>query len=165
MIIWRDDDVGQNTRLDVLTAVDDIFQRYALPHTIAVIASGLDARQDLIDLIRDRRMIVQLHCWEHDDLSIDPDARADLERAMDLLGRLFDRPTVLYPPWNRSSAELEEKAATLGLTVSHKKVSLSQYIRVKGGIAEDVVNFHHWHVPDAVLIEPALRIATASSGK
>lgn len=141
-------------------AVNDIFQNYGQPHTIAVIAAGIDGRADLIDLIRGRGIIVQLHCWEHDDLSVDAAARDELARAVDLLDRVLTRPTVLYPPWNRTSPELEEAAARLGLTVSHKKVSLSQYIRVKGGISEDVVNFHHWHVPDAVLIEPALRIAT-----
>lgn len=155
-MIWRDDDIGQNTRLDVLTAVDDVFQRHSKPHTIAVIASGIDTRPDLIDLIRERRMIVQLHCWEHDDLSVDAAARCELARAADLLESLFVRPTVLYPPWNRTSPELEEVAAYLGLTVSHKKVSLSQYVRVKGDVNENVVNFHHWHVPDVLLLERAI---------
>lgn len=155
-IIWRDDDVGQNTRLDVLQSVDDVFQRHSKPHTIAVIASGIETRTDLVKLIRDRRMIVQLHCWEHDDLSVDAAARGELERAVDLLGSLFARPTVLYPPWNRSSSELEDAAARLGLAVSFRKVSLSQYVRVNGSVSENVVNFHHWHVPDVLLLERAL---------
>lgn len=158
-IIWRDDDIGRNTKLDVLAAVDDAFQIYHRPHTIAVIASGLDERPDLLELIRERGMLVQLHCWEHDDLSIDPAAREDLARAVDTLERLLARPTVLYPPWNRSSPELEEAAAGFGLIVSCKKVSLSQYVRVQGDVAENVVNFHHWHVPDVALLERALRMA------
>lgn len=158
-MIWRDDDIGQNTRLDVLQAVDDLFVQYGTAHTIAVIASGIDTRPDLIDLIRERRMIVQLHCWEHDDLSVDASARGELRRAVDLLSSMFDRPRVLYPPWNRTSPELETAAADVGLTVSFKKVSLSQYVRVDGGISEDVVNFHHWHVPDVLYLERALKIA------
>lgn len=155
-MIWRDDDIGQNTKLDVLQAVDDVFQRHGVPHTIAVIASRIDTRPDLVELIRERRMIVQLHCWEHDDLSVDAAARGELERAVETLTSLFARPTVLYPPWNRSGPELEAEAARLGLTVSFKKVSLSQYMRVRGDVTERVINFHHWHVPDIELLERAI---------
>lgn len=157
--IWRDDDVGQNTRAETLAAVDDVFQRYGEPHTIAVIAAGFDLRPDLVELIRERRMLVQLHCWEHDDLTVDAVARGDLERGVEMLERLFGRPTVLYPPWNRSNEKVEAAAERLGLAVSTRKVSLSQYIRAGGDIEEGAVNFHHWHVPDAVLLERALAIA------
>src|SRR6185295_19452154 len=104
----------------------------------------MDTRPDLVKLIRERGMIVQLHCWKHDDLTVDRFARGELERAVEMLERLFVRPTVLYPPWNKSSPEVEEIAARLGLTVSNAKVSLSQYLRARGDVAEDVVNFHHW---------------------
>jgi peptidoglycan/xylan/chitin deacetylase (PgdA/CDA1 family) len=160
-IIWRDDDIGKRTKVDVLGAVNDIFQRYGTPHTIAIMAAGLDERPDLVDLIVERGMIVQLHCWDHEDLTR-PEHRADLPRALDMAERLFGkRPTVLYPPWNRTDAELDAFAARLGLTVSTVKLSLEQYIRARGDVDEDVVNFHHWHVPEAVLLEQALRIAAA----
>lgn len=160
-MIWRDDDIGEDTRLDVLTAVDDLFQRYSQPHTIAVMARGIDTRPDLIDLILRRRMDVQLHCWRHDNLVSNAQARDELRPAVRLLRDLFGPQVarVLYPPWNRSSVELEEAAGALGMTVSTAKISLSQYIRAGGDVEEDVVNFHHWHVPDALQLEPALRIA------
>ena len=157
-IIWRDDDVGADTKLETLQAVDDVFQMHKKRHTIAVIAAGLYERPDLINLIRERSMLVQLHCWQHDDLSQDQAARLELERAVDLLERLFNRPTVLYPPWNRTSPELEETAARLGLTISTEKISLSQYVRHSGDVSENVVNFHHWHVPDAILLDRALAL-------
>lgn len=169
-MIWRDDDIGAahvtragkvvpGTRIDDLRAVDDIFQRHGVPHTIAVMAFDLDKRPDLVELIRERRMLAQLHCWRHDDLTSDALARDDLARAVDAMAAAFGAPpTVLYPPWNRTSPEVEEAAARLGLTVSAQKISLSQWIRFRGHVAETVVNFHHWHVPDAVLVEPALRL-------
>lgn len=170
-MIWRDDDVGAQhvnktgevipgTRIRDLRFADDILQRFGVPHTIAVMAAGLDQRPELVDLIKERRMLVQLHCWTHEDLTVDAFARDDLERAVDMLQEKFGtRPTVLYPPWNRTSPEVENAAARLGLTVSFVKLSLSQYIRVAGVVAEDVINFHHWHKPDVDMLEPALIIA------
>jgi peptidoglycan/xylan/chitin deacetylase (PgdA/CDA1 family) len=159
-ITWRDDDIGKHTKVDVLGAVDDVFQRYRIAHTIAIMAAGLDERPDLVDMIKERRMLVQLHCWTHEDLTL-PEHRDELPRAMDMAERLFGaRPTVLYPPWNRSDPALEEFAAQIGLTVSTAKISIEQFIRAGGDVVEDTVNFHHWHVPEAVLIERALRIAT-----
>jgi peptidoglycan/xylan/chitin deacetylase (PgdA/CDA1 family) len=161
-MIWRDDDVGANTRLEDLAAVDDLFQRYRVPHTIAVMACGMDTRPDLVDLIAKRRMIVQLHCWNHDDLAESARGRRQLVQAVELLQALFGKPpTVLYPTWNRTSPELEAAAAALGLAVSCEKVSLEQFIRCEGDVVEPVCNFHYWSVSDALQIEPALRIARA----
>jgi peptidoglycan/xylan/chitin deacetylase (PgdA/CDA1 family) len=159
--IWRDDDVGRRTKLDVLTAVDDVFQQYKARHTIAVMAEGLDSRPELVDLIIQRGMDVQLHCWKHDDLTTEP-AQADLLRAVEMLEQLFGaRPTVLYPPWNRADSSLCRKAAELGMIVSAAKISLDQYLRFNGDVGEQVVNFHHWYVPEAMQLERALKIAAS----
>jgi len=157
-MIWRDDDILQNADgLDDLLAVDDLFQRAGRPHTIAIIASTLTPA--VAAAILERRMVPQLHCWEHDDLSVDAAARAQLPQAIqkieELLGR---RPTVLYPPWNRTSPELVAAAADLGLTVEAEKISLEQFIRVKGQVRERTINFHYWHEPDRVALARALRI-------
>jgi peptidoglycan/xylan/chitin deacetylase (PgdA/CDA1 family) len=163
-MIWRDDDVNAKTRIEVLAAVDDLFQKYGFPHTIAVIVDGFERRADLIKLIRERKMIVQLHCWTHLDLRFEENW-TDIERGVNILSGLFgERPTVLYPPWNRESADLNIFARSLGLDVSTRKVSLEQYVRAEGDVAEGTVNFHHWYVPDALLLEPALRIASARRG-
>lgn len=159
-MIWRDDDIGADTRIATLEAVDDLFQRFGLPHTIAVIAKDLDTRPDLIAFIRERRMVVQLHCWDHNDLTVDATARDDLALAVEMLERHLTRPTVLYPPWNRSTPEVEAAAADLGLIVSHRKLSLSQYIRADGDVDCDVVNFHFWYPPEFPQLEQALQIAT-----
>jgi peptidoglycan/xylan/chitin deacetylase (PgdA/CDA1 family) len=173
-MIWRDDDIGAaqtnhagivipGTKLSELQAADDLFQRYGVPHTIAVIAKDLDTRPDLIDLIRERGMNVQLHCWTHDDLTVDESARDDLERARDLVATLFGRaPAVLYPPWNRCNNHVMAAAARLGMRVSHRKVSLEQFIRFGGDVEERTVNFHHWDVDgDMQLLELALHIEAA----
>lgn len=156
-MIWRDDDVGTATRYSHLARVNDALQRFGQAHTIAVVVKGIEARRDLIDLILERGMIVQLHCWTHDDLTTDAPALANLGRAVTTLATLFGRrPTVLYPPWNRTNSVVDARAAELGLEVSAKKVSLTQFIRCAGDVAESTINFHHWHQPDRDLLEPAL---------
>lgn len=162
-IIWRDDDVLKLPRtLPDLLAVDDLLSAHAAIHTIAIIASTLTP--ELGSIIRERGMSAQLHCWEHDDLSADPAARAQLASAIakieDLVGT---RPTVLFPPWNRTSLALETEAAKLGLRVSREKISLEQFIRAGGDVMESVVNFHYWHRADVALLPEALRIATAAA--
>jgi hypothetical protein len=159
-MIWRDDDIGAKTSLEELRAVDDLFQASGLvQHTIAVVAAGLERRPDLVNFIRERRMLVQLHCWEHHDLSLDTKARAMLPRAVDLLEQLFQRrPTVLYPPWNQTNEALHEAAAALGLRVSATKVSLAQFLRAGGDVREDTINFHYWHAPDVEQLAPAIRL-------
>lgn len=161
-MIWRDDDIGRDTRIAALEAVDDLFQRFHVEHTIAVIAKGIETKSDLLAFIRERRMIVQLHCWDHDDLTLIGTARLQLQlaQAVDVLTEHLTRPTVLYPPWNRSSPEVEAIAADLGLTVSWRKISLSQYIRCDGDVSDPVCNFHYWYPPEFPLLEQALTIAT-----
>lgn len=159
-MIWRDDDIlFHRHRIDELLAIDDVFQRYGCLHTIAIIAETLTP--ELGAIIRERGMSAQLHCWAHDDLSIDRAAVAQLPQAIarieDLVGT---RPTVLYPTWNKVSPMLLDAAAALGLTVSWKKISLEQYIRCDGDVAESTVNFHYWDAGDAALIGQALEIAT-----
>lgn len=157
-MIWRDDDVGCGTRIADMIAIDDLFQTYRQPHTIAVMADRMDTRPDLVEFIRERGMLVQLHCWTHDDLR--HKGREDLPRAVAMIEGLFGAPpTILYPPWNRTNADVEAAAAALGMVVSTGKLSLDQYIRAGGDVAEDTVNFHHWYVPEALLLERALQIA------
>lgn len=158
-ITWRDDDILMPRHsLDRLLAVDDVFQRYGIVHTIAIIASTLTP--ELGRVIRDRKMSAQLHCWAHDDLSVDDAAIAQLPQAVERIEALVGiRPKVLYPTWNRKSPKLLDAANALGLAVSWKKISLEQFIRCNGDVAERTVNFHYWHQPDADQIDEALRIA------
>jgi peptidoglycan/xylan/chitin deacetylase (PgdA/CDA1 family) len=162
-MIWRDDDVGKDTRLADLIAIDDLFQTYRIPHTVAIMAEGMDTAPELVDFIIERQMLVELHCWTHHDLRYDHHRqRTNLAQAVAMIERLFGkRPTVLYPPWNRTNADVVKAAGALGLKVSTEKLSLAQYIRAGGDVAEDTINFHHWFVPEALLLERALSIAAA----
>ncbi len=161
-MIWRDDDIGVETtgwRLERLRQVDDLFQTHRLPHTVAVLAVDLELNPDLIALIRNRKMIVQLHGWEHEDYVANPSALLDLPVAVSTLERLFKtRPTVFYPPWNRSNDLVAHACDLLGLTVSAEKISLEQYIRVQGDADCDTVNFHYWNEADHQLLREALEI-------
>jgi peptidoglycan/xylan/chitin deacetylase (PgdA/CDA1 family) len=157
-VIWRDDDILKTPNsLDALLEVDDLCQRYLQPHTVAVIVETLTPA--LATVLRGRGMDVQLHCWRHHDLSVDAAGRAQLGDAVQKIADLVGtRPTILYPPWNRTSPALEAAAAALGLTVSCNKLSLAQFIRVEGDVRERVVNFHYWHPPDRELLKTALQI-------
>ncbi len=157
-MIWRDDDILWGSHgLDQLLEVDDLFQKYDRLHTVAVIVSTLTP--DVAKVLIDRRMSVQLHCWTHEDLTQDLTAVAALGPAVEKIHDLVGvRPTVLYPPWNRSNASLESAAADLGLTVSWEKASLEQFIRFQGRIGEETINFHYWCESDRIALSKALRI-------
>lgn len=161
-MIWRDDDIGVKTDLAVFAAVDDLFQRYGLRHTVAIMAFGLHQRPDLVAFLRHRDVACELHCWTHLDLPQSTEGRDDLARAVTQIETLIGRrPTVLYPPWNRTSPEVEAAAASLGLTVSAQKISLAQFLRC-GGSDRDVINFHYWEPSDVALLEPAMQAYHAS---
>ena len=163
MIIWRDDDIiwGGDAAspagpLARLAKVDDLFQKYGLTHTVAVLASTLTP--DVVRLLKERRMDVQLHAWKHDDLSVYAHARGELCQALDRIEELFGkRPTTLYPPWNRVSRPLLRTARTLGLKVSHEKVSLHSYIDYAHVHSDLVINFHYW-ADEIADLEPAMQL-------
>lgn len=163
MIIWRDDDIlwpgdGEHPSgpLRKLAEVDDLFQKYGLKHTVAVLASTLTPA--VVSLLKERRMDVQLHAWKHDDLSVDAAARGELRQAIERIEDLFGvRPTTLYPPWNRVSRPLFKAARELGLTVSHEKVSLASYLGYAHAHRSLVINFHYW-APEIAQLEPAMQL-------
>lgn len=158
-MIWRDDDISVTTKLPPLCAVDDCFQREGMPHTIAVIAEHIETNRPLVQAILERGMHVQLHAWIHEDLRTHAAARAALPLAVERLTQVFGtRPTVLYPPWNQSNAAVEAAASALGLTVSTQKVSLDQFLRCKGEVSEEVINFHYWDEAELALLPDALRL-------
>ena len=160
-MIWRDDDISRTTHLAHLLQVDDQFQLTGQTHTIACIMRDMLLRPDLITAIKGRRMEPQLHCWTHDDLTTDTQSLRALPMAVQAMEDLFGvRPTVLYPPWNRSNERVEAMAEELGLTVACEKLSLQAYLRAGGYVQETVVNFHYWDAEESRLIGEALRVHT-----
>lgn len=160
-LVWRDDDIGFETDIDTLMLVDDFFQLHRVTHTIAVMVDKLHKRPDLVEFIRARGMDVQLHCWDHIDLSKEPREQLHdhLSVAVEEVNALFGkRPTVLYPPWNRSSDLVREVAAAVGMVVHDQKISLEAYIRTGGGVKEHTINFHYWATQERDLIPQALEI-------
>lgn len=158
-MIWRDDDISRTTHLAHLTQVDDEFQATGERHTIACIMRDMTLRPDLIAAIKARRMLPQLHCWTHENLTTHPAALRALPQAVRAMEDLFGvRPTVLYPPWNQTDERVEAMAEELGLTVACEKLSLAAYLRAGGYVQEDTVNFHYWDPEDIQLIGRALRV-------
>ena len=122
-LIWRDDDISSATQLEMLLEADAALSEYGLTHTVAVIAEGFDQRPDLVEAIKACRMDVQLHCWTHEDLTLNRESLHSLSHGVEMIERLFGaRPTVLYPPWNRADETVVAVAAELGLRVSVEKV-------------------------------------------
>lgn len=163
-MIWRDDDIlYPHVKLADLLWVDDLLRDHGCTHTVAIIAETLTP--ELGAVIRERGMVPQLHCWAHDDLSVESAAIAELPAALDRIETLCgSRPTVLYPPWNRTSTVLESVAKALGLTVSVDKLSLEQFNRFQGDVGpDDVINFHFWHQPDRDALAYAMRYVKAAA--
>lgn len=158
-IIWRNDDVSLATnskeKLKLFKDVHALFEKYKVKHTVSLIAKEIDKAKALVKFIKDNKIEVQVHAWNHQHY-IDniEQAKEDLPKAVEMIKKVFGKkPTIFYPPWNESSIELEEVAKENGLTVSNKKISLSQYLK---GVQGEVVNFHYW-APECEQLEEALQ--------
>lgn len=163
-IIWRDDDISHLTSVknfEKFKWVQEIFDKYEVTHTIAVIAKDIEKSKELIKFINEHNIDVQLHCWEHIDYSKEENKDKILPSliyALDSMQVFHRPPTIIFPPWNRSSDDLVEIAATKSLKVSYKKASLQGYIKAGGDIEENVINFHYWAEQETMFLEQALRI-------
>lgn len=159
-MIWRDDDISYLTKLEEFKQVQDIFDRNNTRHTIALICKDIEKNPELIDFILTKDIDVQIHCWEHLPLTEYHDKLIDhLSWSISTIQTLFGkRPTVLYPPWNKSDEMVVAKATDLGLQVSTQKITLSKYIQYKGKVSDEVINFHYWAYNEAMLLDTAMKI-------
>lgn len=155
-LIWRNDDLDFNTTAAQLQPIHALFQKYGVTHTVAVICKGLHKNPELIQYLKSTPGYdIQIHCWEHVDIT--EMGTSDIWYAIDSCLRVFkqcgfERPTTIYPAWNKSTPILEKCANKFGLEVSNKKMSLSGYLK---GQSEGVVNFHYW-AEECVDLEAAL---------
>lgn len=159
-MIFRNDDVSYKTEVSQFEEVHKLFKKYTVLHTIALICRGIEKNPELIKYINDNNIDVQVHCWDHRELTRNPKATdEELKLCIETITTHFKhRPITLYPPWNKSNEQLETICALNGLTVSTQKISLSQYIRLNGQVREKVINFHSWAVPDILILEDALKL-------
>lgn len=142
-ITWRDDDLSVTTKLADFKKIHSLFIKYKVPHTVTLICKDFDKNKSLVKYLKDSKIDVQIHAWDHFDYPKNIEqVKKDLPKCVAMVSNVFSkRPTTLYPPWNLSSPELEKVAKENGLTVSNKKISLSQYLR---GVEGEVINFHGW---------------------
>lgn len=162
-MIFRDDDPSYLTTGDSFEQfkqVQDTFDRYNLTHTIALIAKNIELNPALIDYINSKNIDVQLHCWDHMDMTtVEVILYDQLYKGVEAIKKYFKNPpTKLYPPWNKVDDKVRSIAKELGLDCDEEKLSLPQYIRVKGHVSEHTVNFHYWAYDDRFLIDTALEI-------
>lgn len=163
-MIFRDDDPAIQTKGDKLRQfmeVDALFKNYGVTHTIALITRDIEKNTELVDYIKANPHIdVQFHCVDHIDFTHNQnEVEWQMKTGVDTIERVFGkRPTIWFPPWNKTTEFCNSVAKKLGLKPSWVKISLDQYIRVNGHVAEDTINFHFWHYGDQVNLEQALRI-------
>lgn len=160
---WRDDDIHYSTDLRLFAQTQELFNRYGVKHTIALIAKDIEKNPELIEYIMANDIDVQVHCWEHVDLTLNTDIlEKHLLRCMETILSVFGKiPTTVYPPWNKTDEKVNEIASDLGLVVRADKISLSAFVRTNGDVVEDTLNFHYWAPQEIILLEPALKIYTS----
>lgn len=160
-IIWRDDDITVSTKMSEFTMVHDNFEKYGVQHTIAVICRDIDKNKKLVDYINSHPLIIpEFHCLDHEPyIHRHSIVRDQFREGIAIFEQVFGKkPTTFYPPWNQCDAWMGNVAIEFGMKASFQKISLHQYIRVLGQVAEDTINFHYWSHRDKFLLEPALRI-------
>lgn len=165
--IYREDDLSIETkgeRLKRFKAAHALLVKYNVLHTVALICHDIEKNKALVRYmqaeVKRGTMSVQVHCWDHVDLTIDPSRLLyELPLCIQSISELFgQRPTTLFPPWNRSNEMVEEIAKANGLKVSNKKMSLSGYLK---GQNEDVINWHSW-ADEIIDLEAALKKYTTT---
>ena len=163
-MILRNDDIGKFTKLDELRRVNDIFLKYGLTHTVALITNGIEERTTLIDYLKSAgNFDIQLHCHDHFDFTklSDVEVIGQFLSSFDIFDLCgFKKPVTWFPPWNKSNAFSAHIASIFGLKMSNQKVSLGYFIANNGKVEADVINFHSWHEPEQMLLEPAFKLIT-----
>ncbi len=132
-----------------------------MKHVIAVIARDMNQAPELVNYVRNNPNIeVQLHCWEHIDYTVQHDKIPEHLKlsVKELEKHLGVRPTIWYPPWNKTDEKMEHHAANMGMTVSTQTGHLAQYIRKQTEM--ETISLHYWADEDCMLLETALQIYT-----
>ncbi len=165
MKIWRNDDIGEKTDVALLEEVHKELVAAGQKHTVALVTKNMGKNKAVVQFLKDHleEFDIQVHCHSHDKPLPQLDGEEieeDLKKAKNFITKNFGvAPTILFPPWNHTSPTLEAIAASLGLRVSYKKVSLSQFIRVEGDVSEEAINFHSWSEEERKLLPQALKFA------
>lgn len=161
MTIFRDDDISYKTDLKRFTEIHNLFIKYDVLHTISLICKDIQKNIPLIAYINSNKIDVQVHCYEHYDLTTDPARlKKDLPKCIKIIEKYFYKiPDTLYPPWNKTSGEVEAIAKENGLIVRSEKCSLSYYLANEWKISI-VINFHSWS-DECDQLEDALHIYTS----
>lgn len=151
-ILWRDDDPSVLTKIEQFAFCHEIFQKYSVIHTVALIMKDIEKNKSLVDYIKSHQheFNIQLHCWEHFDHDKDiPQAKISIAKGKQAIRDIFGvTPLIWFPPWNLSNKELSDYCSEIGMVARPDKISIEQYIRVGGTVNEDVVNFHYWYEPE-----------------
>lgn len=141
MTRYRDDDISKYTDINLITKIHSLFIKYNKIHTVTLEMSGLwDNKVIWYWLMTTPNLDIGLHGWEHKDYSqldyseIYFDLKSSLNYWNFNIARGKYEPKtikVFYPPWNKTSENLERVCRDLGLEVDNRE----------GG---EVYNLHWW---------------------
>ena len=164
--IFLDNDISATTDFASFKQVHTYFKEAIVMHTIAVICKDIENNIELVDYIKKNNIDVQVQCWTPYDLTADHiQANIDLNMCVNKIEDIFgERPTVLYPPENKTDHRLHEIAKALGLTISTESVSLDEYCKKNGEVEEEVISFCYSDEKDIMLLETALKIYNDKRG-
>lgn len=155
---FRDDDISVTTDIGLLMKTHDLIISYGKIHTVSVLMKDLwDNKEVWLWLMTAKNLSVGLHGWTHLDYSRQPfeicllDIRRSLDYWQEHTGAYPDAPRIsmFYPPWNRSSMELELACRDCGLVLDNRWKKDTP-----------VYGFHSWEMflPDRwAALEKALR--------
>ena len=145
-MIWRDDDISKSTNLKRFKQIHNLFLKYKVLHTVSLICEVIEENKPLIKYlqqqIKNGSIVVEIHCWKHYDFTENPTQLiTDLPKCIEAVTRLFNKPTTLFPPWNKTNRHVDHIAFLNKLEISTQKMSISGYLK---GQNEKVINFHFW---------------------
>lgn len=166
-MIYRSDDLPQGISIDELVYIQNMFEKKELVHTMSILASQLEKRQDFIHYVRDHEEYIDLafHGWTHDNYSLlDNDTIKDhIEMSLDAFDEYFNkRPKVWYLPWNgwvkgqgtKNVPRIRKIAKKYGINVDIDCVYIGNYL--KGDKSSNTVYFHYWDKKDIKFLEELL---------
>lgn len=157
-VIFRDDDIGfahtahsgeivmdSEKIFNDFTRIDELFIKYGVKHTIAVITEDLHKAVKLVNYIKSKSHInIQLHCNTHEDFTTltEKEIEQQMIRGIIKIREVFRKDVdTFYPPYNRVNESIHKAANKLMLNVSYAKTDLEGYLR---GSTQKVINFHYW---------------------
>lgn len=141
-MIYRDDDIGKFSDVNLLIEIQKLFDKHKKIHTVTLIMHDLWESRGVWEwLMTTPNLDIALHGWQHVDYSpFQFQAMVDeLNTALhywreniERMGYEYKEITVFYPPWNKVSDNMRLASSKVGLELNDCVDK------------DEVYNFHWW---------------------